>query len=122
MQYNDIQLKINNTTIPAPIDMSYSLEDIDKDSGRDIKDAKMYRNRQLADVVKIGITYEINDVDSISTLMNLISDTFFDVEYFDIKSKTRVTKEFYAGSKSFNFVCVGDVFVKGLKFNIVQRG
>ena len=121
MKYEDIQLKINGTSIPAPIDLSFSMEDSDVDSGRDIESDKMYRNRKRSDIIKIGITYEINDLSSVSNLLNLIQDEFFTVEFYDIKGNKRVVKEFYAGPKRFNYICIGEVFVKGLKFNIIER-
>lgn len=116
----DTSIKIKGTVIPAPVSMSISLEDLDADSQRDVSTATLYRNRIRSDVLKISLTYSMDDISDVSNILNLVSDSTFSVEYFDIKSKSRKTTTMYAGPKQFQFVFINGNWVKGLTFNLTE--
>lgn len=121
LTYDDIKIKIDGVYIPPPTELSISLEDIDMKSGRNIKDAVMYRNRLRSDIKKISLTYTIDDTDSISKLLRMIEPESFNVELFDLKNNKRMVKSCYAGSKSYKLICVDRVWVNGFKVNLIER-
>lgn len=120
MNYNDIEIKVNGVVLPAPIEYSYNLEDLDADSQRDVKSGVLDRNRIRSDVFKISLTYGINDMDTVSKVLKAISPSTFAVELFDIKNNIRATKNMYAGPKTAQMVCNNGVWIKGLKFNLTE--
>lgn len=101
--------------------MSIGLNDEDEDSGRNVKDGIMYRNRIRDDVNKISLTYDTNELSDISKILQLINPETFLVELFDLKKMQRVVKQFYAGNKSYSFMCVDRVWIKGFKVSLVER-
>lgn len=121
MTYDDIKIKINGIEIPPPVDISTELSDEDVDSGRNIKDGVMYRNRVRDDVHKISLTYDMDNPSDISKLLQLVNPKEFLVEIFDLKTMKRVSKEFYAGNKSYSYICAGHVWIKGFKVSLIER-
>lgn len=120
MNYNDIKIKVDGVILPAPIDFSYNLEDLDADSQRDVKSGVLDRNRIRPDVFKISLSYGINDIATISTILKAISPETFKVELFDIKNNSRTTKTMYAGPKTVQMLCINGTWLKGLKFNLTE--
>lgn len=120
MDYSNIKLKIDGVELPAPISMDYSLEDIDEGSERDVKNAILDRNRVRANAYKISLSYGINDIETVSKVVNMISPETFEVEIFDILTLERKTITMYAGSKSFGYMVYNGAWIKALKFNLVE--
>ena len=118
--YENIKLKINGEELPSPIQMDYELSDLDKDSQRDIQTLRMHRNRGLADVIIISLVYGLNDLSTISKVLKAIEPENFEVELHDLKENERVTKTMYASSKTAQFVVSNGVWIKGLKFKLVE--
>ena len=116
----DQSIKIKGTAIPVPVNIDVSLEDIDADSQRDVSSATLNRNRIRSDVVKISLTYSLNDIDEVSAFLNLISGETFSVEYFDIKSKSRKTTTMYAGPKTYQHIFLNGEWIRGLKVNLTE--
>lgn len=101
--------------------MNYELNDVDDDSGRDIQNALMERNRRRIDVTKISLTYDMNEPETMSKILNLIEPEFFEVDFHDLKKNGRCTKQFYAGPKSFEYLCIDRLWIKGFKVNLIER-
>lgn len=120
MEYKNIEIKANGVILPPPVSIDLNLEDIDADSERDVKSAILDRNRIRSDVHKLSLAYGLNDLDTVSTVLQAISSATFEVELFDIKANERVTKKMYAGPKSMQFVYANQVWVKALKFNLIE--
>lgn len=120
MNYANLKIKINGVELPAPVDMDYNLEDIDIDSERDVSSAIMDRNRARADVYKIPLAYAIDDMETVSKVLNMVHPETFQVEIFDIMTLKRRTITMYAGPKSMRFICSNNVWVKSLRFNLVE--
>ena len=113
-------LIVNGVLLPSPVSIDYSLEDVDADSKRDVKKAKMNRNRIRKDVVKLSIVYSINSLEEVSLVLNTIESTSFNVEYYDLKEGKRITKEMYAGAKNFRPINVGGHWIQGFKFSFTE--
>lgn len=120
MNYQNIEIKVNGEVLPAPVDLEYSLEDLDADSERDVKNGTLDRNRIRSDVFKLSLTYGLDDIDTLSKVLKIISPATFPVELFDIKNNKRVTKTMYAGPKSTKMICNNGVWLKGTKFNLTE--
>ena len=116
----DNRVVVNGVALPAPVTLDYSLEDIDKDSNRDVSNAKMRRNRIRSDVVKLSFTYTVNSLEEVTTVLNAIKSKTFDVEFYDYKEGKRVTKEMYAGAKTFRPIAVSGNWIQGFKFNLTE--
>lgn len=120
MNYENIKIKANGVVLPAPISMELNLEDLDADSERDVHRGILDRNRIRSDVFKLSLSYGLNDMANVATVLKAISPAIFDVELYDVKSGTRTTKKMYAGPKSMQFICNEGVWIKGLKFNLTE--
>lgn len=120
MNYENIKIKANGVILPAPISIELNMEDLDADSERDVKNGILDRNRIRSDVFKLSLTYGLNDMNSVSTVLKAIAVPTFDVELYDIKSGTRTIKKMYAGPKAMQFICNNGVWIKGLKFNLTE--
>lgn len=118
--YENIKLKIDGVELPAPVQIDYNLEDLDADSERDTRNAVLDRNRIRSDIYKISLAYALDDVETVSEVLNMICHETFDVEIFDIITLKRKTVKMYAGPKSMQFVLAGNVWIKSLKFNLVE--
>lgn len=120
MSYENVKIKVNGVELPAPIDMEYSLEDLDADSERDVNSGILDRNRIRSDVFKLSLSYSMESPEAVSKVLKAISSATFSVELFDIKNNKRVTKTMYAGPKTSQLILNDGVWVKGLKFNLTE--
>ena len=120
MDFETLKIVVNGVELPAPISIDYNLEDLDADSARDAKSAELSRNRIRADVMKVSLIYGIDDTATVSHVLKAISSETFSVELFDVKENKRTTKKMYAGPKSMQLVLYKGVWIKGLKFNLVE--
>ena len=120
MNYDNIKIKVNGVELPAPIDIDYSLEDLDADSERDVQSGVLDRNRIRPDVFKLSLTYGMNSPEDISKILKTISPGTLSVELYDIKNNNRMIKTMYAGPKSTKMICNENVWLKGLKFNLTE--
>ena len=64
MNYDNVRIKVNDTYLPPPVSIDYSLEDMDADSERDTRNAILDRNRIRSDIFKISLTYGIDDTET----------------------------------------------------------
>lgn len=113
-------VKVNGVVLPAPISIDYNYEDLDADSLRDVNSGKLDRNRIRADVLKVTLTYGVDDINSVSQVLQAISPATFSVELLDLKTGARVLKTMYAGAKSMQMVKYKNVWIKSMKFNLVE--
>ena len=120
MGFETLKIIVNGVELPAPINMDYNFEDLDVDSERDVKNAKLSRNRIRADVMKVSLVYGIDDTATVSQVLKAISSETFSVELFDVKENKRTTKIMYAGPKTMQMVFYNKAWIKGLKFNLVE--
>lgn len=120
MNYENMEIKADGVVLPAPISFELNLEDLDADSERDVVTGILGRNRIRSDVYKISLAYGLDDVVSIKKVLEAISKETFSVELFDIKSGQRKIKTMYAGPKSMQYVCNNGLWIKSLKFNLVE--
>lgn len=120
MNYENIKIKADGVVLPAPINLDINLEDLDADSERDVASGVLGRNRIRSDVYKVSLTYGIDDVENVKKVLEATSKETFPVELFDVKTCTRKTKTMYAGAKSMQYICNNGVWIKGLKFSLIE--
>lgn len=119
--WNNIKVLVNGTALPSPTDFSTNLEDLDSENSlRDIKTGVMHRDRIRADVLKITLSYGLEDPTVITQVLNLLSAKEFTVTLYDMKLGRRATHTMYCNKKSFQYINHGNVLVKGLKFDLTE--
>lgn len=117
----DIKLTVNGTALPSPVSLSFSYEDLDKDSGRDIKTQTMHRNRVRANVMKLSVEYGIQDATEVASVLSLVTAKTFTLTYPDPATGTTKSGTFYTGSRSGSFAVTGSgVIIKTLKFDLIE--
>ena len=117
----DIKLTVNGYALPSPVSLSFSYEDLDKDSGRDIKTQTMHRNRLRANILKLSVEYGIDDSATVSTILGLVTNKTFTLTYPDPATGKTKSGTFYTGSRSGSFAVTGSgVIIKTLKFDMIE--
>lgn len=115
-----MKIKIDGVELPAPVSIDYNYEDLDVESDRDTRNGILSRNVLRSNMLKISITYGIEDAETISNVIQAITPNTFNVEVFDVSTNSRKTKTMYAGSKSMQMIMNNGVWIKCLKFNLVE--
>lgn len=120
--YEDIKIKVNGALLPTPTNFSFSYEDLDSDKSlRDIKRGVLHRVRIREDVLKISLTYTLDELDTISKIMKMIELKDFNVETVDIKTSKRKTYKMYCSKKKFQLISIGrGVYAKGFSIDFTE--
>lgn len=108
---NYVDIYINDVKLPTPATIEYEYSDLDVDGIRPITTGKLKRNRLRVNIQKITIGYLLNSISEIDQIMDMLSPVTFHVTLYDNASKENVTKEMYAGSRSYGYIRVK----KGIK-------
>jgi len=113
-------IKINGVELPAPTTYKIGIMDISKAE-------RNAAGTMVLDVIatkrKIEMSWKFLTNEQIKTLLQLVSDTFFDVEYLDPVTDALKTGTFYKGDRNLDAVSVvnGNIIYKDIKFNIIER-
>lgn len=91
---------INGTALPYP-DKESGLQTISTivDSARTV-DGVMRGEKVGRDLTKIEMTWNVLTPSEWQRILNLVSDFTFNVEYFDMKTQSWVSKLFYCGDRT----------------------
>lgn len=93
-------LKVNGVEIPTPASCNYSIEDLLSDGEGRSLDGTMYFDC-IAKKVKLSCSWPPMPPEEAARLLQAVGETpTFPVEYFDLVSGSRLTKNFYVSSKS----------------------
>lgn len=113
-------LKINGVQLPAPIKINSSYMDITNakrnSAGTMIIDI-------IAEKVKLEVEWGLLSVEEVSYILNTISPSTFQIQYFDIKQNKEVTKMFYKGNRSMQYMYYKNGVpykIKGFKVNFIE--
>lgn len=116
-------MKINGTTVPSPIKMDWSLQDLSSDSsGRDLN-GLMYKDK-VAQKRKLACTWPPMRWAEASALLRAVSaDVFFTCTYPDLMSGTDETRTFYVGDRKAAQLLWADneQWVHDLAFDLIER-
>lgn len=113
-------LKIGGAEMPAPVSCTMTYQDIDNDSGRDIKTCKMKRNIARADVRTLSCQWQGLSKSDTTTLYNAITAKNFTVTFYDPKAGTDTTFTAYRGDRKTSYQKVGKAWILTLDVDFVE--
>lgn len=113
-------LKINGTSLPAPKTYNVGIQDLNN-AERNAK-GDMLIDR-IATKRKLELEWGVLNQEDMSLILNLVKDTFFEVEYFDPQDGETKIGTFYAGDRNAPMISFmnGRPIFKQLKCNIIER-
>jgi len=113
-------VRINGTEIPTPSSYSIGIMDISK-AGRVASGLLMIE--RIATKRKIELSWFYLTKGQLSTLLILVSPTFFDVEYLDPQTNEIQTGSFYCGDRTVDAFDYRneEIRYKNIKFNLIER-
>jgi hypothetical protein len=112
-------ISINGTTLPSPTTYKVSIQDLSKGE-RNVNGLLLLE--RIATKRKIDLGWKMLTQAQFSTILNLVSTVFFEVEYQDPQAG-RKTGTFYAGDRSAPalFYTNGVVQYSEVTFSIIER-
>lgn len=115
------KLLINGTYIAQPVNIQVLLSDLDRNSVRD-GGGTMYRN-VLTCKRKVTCEWGVLLQTDMSQILQLVSDSFFTLTYFDPYNGNIETRTFYSGDRTATLMMdTGDeVIWKSLLANFTER-
>lgn len=113
-------IKINGTELPDPSTYNPSIQDIS--NAQRNANGEMILER-IATKRKIGLGWSFLSSVELSSLLNLVSGTFFSVEYIDPQDGGLKSGTFYSGDRSTSGVMFRNniMYYKDVKFDIIER-
>ena len=108
-----------------PKTLSWDISDLDSEDGGAgrSQDGTLFRSR-IAVKRKLNCTWSPLNASAMSTLLNCMTLEFFELEYPDALTGTRISKEFYVGDRSvamYTYKNDTDWLWEGLSANFVER-
>lgn len=114
-------LKVNDTVIKTPSDVTWGLSDVSSpDSGRDLAGA-MHKER-VAQKVKLSCKWPAMPSSEASLLLrNVNSQVNFQLTYFDVMRNGIRTSTFYVGDRTSQYAWLwGDNTVRNVAFDFIE--
>lgn len=113
-------IKINGTELPDPSTYNPSIQDI-SNAQRNARGEMILQ--RIATKRKIGLGWSFLSSSELSSLLSLVSGTFFSVEYIDPQDGALKSGTFYSGDRSTTGVMYKDgaMYYKDVKFDIIER-
>lgn len=113
-------IKINGTELPDPTTYNPSIQDI-SNAQRNAR-GEMILER-IATKRKLSLGWALLIDKDLSQILNLVSDTFFSVEYIDPQDGGLKNGTFYSGDRSMTGIIYKDgvMYYKDAKFDIIER-
>ena len=100
-------ITIGSTELPAPVEYTVTLQDIDSENTRRTESGILTRDRVRAGVYKIQATWKVNKTD-LKIITDAISPAKFSVTFFDPTTSTSPTKSMYCGDRAGKLVLLKD--------------
>ena len=94
MSYSGVLVKINNTTIPNLVEFKVGRNKLWKNADRNMNGD--VRATLIGIFPKLSLKIGICTENQISTLTELLDQSFFTVTYFDVREQETVTASYYA--------------------------
>ena len=118
-QYSPIQSVGGVTNIPTPSKYDWKLSDVSAaDAGR-TEDALMHKMR-IAQKVHIELEWQnVSDADA-STILTAFQPEYINIQYYDYKALTFLTKRFYVGDRTVSSYNRAKG-ISTISFNIIEQ-
>lgn len=91
-------ITIGSTELPAPVEYTVTLQDIDSENTRRTEAGILTRDRVRAGVYKIQATWKVNKTD-LKKITDAVSPAKFSVTFFDPTTSTNPTRPMYVGDR-----------------------
>lgn len=97
MDYNPIR-DIGGILVPPPFTVNFTISDVSAPNAGRTESAYMNKNR-IGQALALDLQWEKMEAETLSRLLILFDEEYFDVTYLDPKYNTYKTREFYAGDR-----------------------
>lgn len=113
-------ISINGVAIPTPSEMKPSIMNI-SNSERNANGTMIMEI--IAQKQKLELSWNVISAEDLSSLLNLIDATFFNVEYPNPKTNGRTVKTMYCGDRSVGVMSYVNeqIRYKDFKVNFIER-
>ena len=102
---SNARIKINGAVLPAPSSYEVSFEDLDSEqSKRYVTSGKMRRKRIRSEVMKITLTYNLNDLPDVMQILKMIKPETYSAELYLPNEGIFGTLVMYSNKKKFNYI------------------
>lgn len=102
---SNASIKINGAVLPAPSSYEVSFEDLDSEqSKRYVTSGKMRRKRIRSEVMKITLTYNLNDLPDVMQILKMIKPETYSAELYLPNEGIFGTLVMYSNKKKFNYI------------------
>lgn len=116
--FNPIR-SVDGYEIPVPSKYEFILSDVSaSDAGR-TEDTEMHK-MQLGTLVKLNLGWNYIDLKSVSTLLNVFANEYFEVVYFDMKEYGWRKSTFYVGDKTAPLYSSVIQCVESITFDLIE--
>lgn len=115
-------LKVNDTVLKTPADVTWSLQDISSPNAGRTLDGVMHKDR-VAQKVKLTCKWAAMPASEASILLrNVNSQVNFRLTYFDLMSNGLRTATFYVGDRSSQYKWIRDdsKIVENVSFDFIE--
>lgn len=114
------KIYVNSTLLPSSSTYQVDEEDLSSaDAGR-TEDGKMHKMR-IGTLRSISLSWKTLRTSELTTILNLITDEYLTINFFDPRENTRVSAEFYVGNRTMA-VYNGALDVwQNLSFKFIER-
>jgi hypothetical protein len=92
-------IQINGVDLPAPVEYSVSLQDIDSENTRRTETGVLQRDRVRAGVYKIQVKWRVTKT-QLKTITDALKPAKFSVMFFDPTTSTNPTRSMYCGDRN----------------------
>ena len=118
-KFNPIR-SVNGKAIPCPSSFTFILSDVSAaDAGR-TEDTVMHKNK-LGEMVKIELSFQNIDNDTIYKVLNAFDSEYFTVEFYHPKFKVYKTSTFYISDRTSPMYNHSRGLWQNVSFNIIER-
>ena len=120
MAFTLLQAVGSTTTIPQPTTAKITYNDVsDPDAGR-TENGQMQKLRK-GTCVKIELTWQNVPTATGTTICTLFAPEYFNVTYYDVKTATARTAEFYAGDRGAAVYNAALEIWESITVNLIER-
>ncbi len=96
-------IQINGVNLPAPVEYSVSLQDIDSENTRRTETGMLQRDRVRQGVYKIQVKWRVKK-SQLKTITDALKPAKFRVTFFDPTTSTSPTRYMYCGDRNADLI------------------
>lgn len=114
------KIYVNGSLLPSSSTYQVDEEDLSSaDAGR-TEDGKMHKMR-IGTLRSISLSWKTLKTSELTTILNLITDEYLTIEFFDPRENARVSAEFYVGNRTMTVYNGALDIWQNLSFKFIER-